>query len=78
MELESIKSYLGEKILKDGIPAVLFLDFYTQETLMKTTQRLIKLFQPNLILGISNELPQGADLEAIERVRLVADCCGVI
>jgi hypothetical protein len=75
MTLEDIKANIGDKILIDGIPAVHFLDTYTREQLMTTTERIIDLFHPNLILGISDELPQGAGEEAIERVRWVADYC---
>jgi len=71
--LEEIKEYIGDKILLDGIPAVLFMDTYPREQLMETTERLIELFHPNLVLGISDELPQGAGLEAMERVKLIAD-----
>jgi hypothetical protein len=60
MTLEEIKEHIGNKILLDGIPAVLFLDTYSREQLMETTERIIELFHPNLILGISDELPQGA------------------
>ena len=73
VSLEEIKEHIGDKILLDGIPAVLFLDTYSREQLMETTERIIELFHPNLILGISDELPQGAGLEAVERVRLVAE-----
>lgn len=75
MTLDAIREHIGDKILLDGIPAVLFLDTYSREQLMETTERIIELFHPNLVLGISDELPQGAGEEAIERVRLVADYC---
>ena len=75
MTLDAIREHIGDKILLDGIPAVLFLDTYSREQLMETTERIIELFQPNLVLGISDELPPGAGEEAIERVRLVADYC---
>ena len=75
MTLNAIREHIGDKILLDGIPAVLFLDTYSREQLMETTERIIELFHPNLVLGISDELPQGAGEEAIERVRLVADYC---
>jgi hypothetical protein len=73
MTLEEIKAHLGEKILLDGIPAVLFLDTYPREKLLEITEQIIDLFHPNLVLGISDELPQGAGLEAIERVKLIAE-----
>jgi len=75
MCLDEIKENIGDKILLDGIPAVLFLETYSRERLFEETERIISLFYPNLILGISDELPQGAGVEAIERVRLIADIC---
>jgi hypothetical protein len=75
MTLEQIKEHIGDKILLDGIPAVLFLETYPREQLFEVTERLIELFHPNLVLGISDELPEGAGLEAIERVQQVADYC---
>ena len=73
--LEEIKEHIGDKILLDGIPAVLFMDTYPRSQLIESTERIIDLFHPNLVLGISDELPQGAGLESIERVKLIADLC---
>ena len=73
--LEEIKEHIGDKILLDGIPAVLFMETYPREQLIETTERIIDFFHPNLVLGISDELPQGAGLEAIERVQLIANLC---
>ncbi len=75
VSLTAIKAHIGDKILLDGIPAVLFLETYSRAQLLETTRRVIDLFSPNLVLGISDELPQGAGLEAIERVRWIADFC---
>jgi hypothetical protein len=67
--LEEIKEALGDKVLLDGIPAVCFLPDRPVEELEACARRVLELFSPNLILGISDELPPPAD---IERVRLVA------
>ncbi|MCE5258357.1 MAG: hypothetical protein LLG44_04760 [Chloroflexi bacterium] len=75
VELEEIKVHIGDKILLDGIPAVCFLPSFSREELMATTEKVVELFAPNLVLGISDELPEGADAEGIERVRLVANWC---
>jgi len=75
VSLEEIKEHIGNKVLLDGIPAILFLPPYTREELMETVERIVKLFHPRLILGISDELPQGGGEEAIERVRMVAEWC---
>jgi hypothetical protein len=68
--LEEIKEALGDKILLDGIPAVYFLPEYPTEELEACARRILEMFSPNLILGISDELPPPAE---IERVRLVAE-----
>jgi len=73
--LEEIKGHLGDKILLDGIPAILFLPPFTREQLMETVEKIVRLFHPRLVLGISDELPEGGGEEAIERVRLVAQWC---
>ncbi len=73
VDLEELREHMGDKILLDGIPAVLFLPTYSREELMATAERVVALFHPRLVLGISDELPEGAGLEALERVRLIAD-----
>jgi hypothetical protein len=71
--LDEMKEHMGDRILLDGIPAVLFTPTYSREDLMATAERVVALFHPNLVLGVSDEVPEGTGLEAIERVRMVAD-----
>ncbi|NLE45801.1 MAG: hypothetical protein GX620_13850 [Chloroflexi bacterium] len=73
--LEEIKEYIGDKVLLDGIPAVMFLSSYTPDALMATVERVVGLFHPRLILGVSDEVPQGAGDNAIARLRMVSDWC---
>jgi hypothetical protein len=47
-----------------------FLPSYTIETLVTGAKRLVELFYPRLVLGISDEIPPDGD---IERVRLVGE-----
>lgn len=68
--LEEMKEHLDGMYLIDGIPAILFDDVYPVEQLIKTTHRLIDLFAPNLVLGISDEISATGD---IERVRIVGE-----
>lgn len=75
VSLEEIKAHIGNKVLLDGIPAVLFMDTYSREDLMRTVEEVVALFAPRLILGVSDEVPEGAGEEAIERVRLVSQWC---
>lgn len=75
VSIEEMKEYIGDKVLLDGIPAVLFLPTYSREELCRCVEKLVKLFHPRLILGISDELPEGAEQEAIERIRWVSEYC---
>jgi len=43
---------------------------------MACVEKVAAYFHPRLVLGVSDEVPQGSSQEAIERVRLVADWCG--
>jgi hypothetical protein len=58
----------GDLVLLDGIPTLYFLPHYPEEALVECVKRLVELFYPRLILGISDELPPDGD---IERVKLV-------
>jgi hypothetical protein len=69
--LEQIKEALGDEMfLLDGIPAIYFDKTFTVETLVECAKRLIDLFAPKLVLGISDEISSTGD---IERVRIVGD-----
>jgi len=71
--LEQIREAIGDKILLDGIPAVLFMDTYSREELLAYAEKVMKLFAPRLILGVSDEVPEGLGEEAILRLELVAE-----
>jgi len=68
--LEEAKAALGDMFLLDGIPAVYFDHTYSEKTLLDSARKVIDLFAPNLILGISDEISSHGD---IERVRLIGD-----
>jgi hypothetical protein len=68
--LEQIKESLDDMVLLDGIPALFFLRSFPLETLTDCVQRVVELFYPRLVLGISDEIPPDGD---IERVRLVGE-----
>jgi len=71
MTLEDIKEALGDNmILVDGIPAVYFDETYPLQTLIDSTKKIIDMFAPNLVLGISDEISSHGD---IERIRVVGD-----
>jgi hypothetical protein len=67
--LEEAKEALGEELfLLDGIPAVYFDATFPVEKLEECAHRVIELFAPKLILGISDEISSHGD---IERIRVV-------
>ncbi|MCF7890571.1 hypothetical protein K9M78_05060 [Candidatus Bipolaricaulota bacterium] len=70
VSLEEMKETVGDKILLDGIPAILFLDNYPEERLFELTSRVLEIFSPRLILGVSDELPPDAD---IDRVKIIGE-----
>ena len=72
--LEDIARALGDagKILVDGIPATLFLREFNESKLVDKTNKILDLFSPNLILGISDELCHG-DGRRLKTVSKIVD-----
>ena len=69
--LEEMKAGLGDDLfLLDGISAVLFDKEYPLDQLIDQTKKVIDLFAPKLILGISDEISSTGD---IERVKIVGN-----
>ncbi|MGN1025327.1 MAG: uroporphyrinogen decarboxylase family protein [Faecousia sp.] len=66
--LEDVHEALGDMYLLDGIPAIYFDEIYPVQTLVECVHKILDLFAPHLILGISDEISSTGD---IERVRLV-------
>jgi hypothetical protein len=75
VSLQEIRDHIGEKILLDGIPAVLFLAHMPMADLVSCTERVVELFHPRLVLGISDELPEGSGPEGYRRMKMVARWC---
>ena len=66
--LEEVHEHLGDMFLLDGIPAIYFDEEFPEEVLVDCVHKILDLFAPNLVLGISDEISSTGD---IERVRLV-------
>ncbi len=73
--LEEMREHMGDKVLLDGIPAVLFLDHYPRDQFQACVERVVELFHPRLVLGVSDELPEGGGDEAWRRLAWAADYC---
>jgi hypothetical protein len=72
--LEEIKYALGDDMfLLDGIPAILFDEIYDTRMLEEYANKIIELFAPKLVLGISDEISSTGDIERIRIVGNVVD-----
>ncbi len=73
--LEQMRDHIGDKVVLDGIPAIFFLPHYPEERIQECVARLVEYLHPRLVLGISDELPEGVGEEGVERMRWVAQYC---
>lgn len=71
--LEEVHEALGDMYLLDGIPAVYFDDTYPVEVLVECVHKILDLFAPHLILGISDEISSTGDIERIRLVGKIVD-----
>ncbi len=68
--LENIKNALGDDIfLIDGIPSILFDPIFSIDELIQFTHKIIDMFAPKLVLGISEELSPEGEIERLPIVR---------
>ena len=79
MTLEQIKKAVGNKmVVLDLLPAIDFLENHPTEKLLDFTRRVIDLFAPRLILGVSDEISQVGQIEKIEAIsKLIDKICGL-
>jgi hypothetical protein len=74
VSLEEVREALGDDMyLLDGIPAIYFDDTFSVEILEACACRLIELFAPRLVLGISDEISSTGDLERVRVVGRIVD-----
>jgi hypothetical protein len=59
--------------LIDGLPAIYFDEIFPEEVLVECVHKIIDLFAPNLILGISDEISSTGDIERIRLVGKIVD-----
>jgi hypothetical protein len=78
MTLEEIQDATGDMVVLDLIPALFFLPSYPLQDLLDFTRRVIDMFAPRLILGISDEISQVGEIERVEAItELVDEVCGL-
>lgn len=69
MTLQEIKQAVGNEIVVlDLIPAIFFLPSYSVDFVIDFTKRVIDMFSPKLILGVSDELPPLGEIKKIEKI----------
>ncbi|MEM2876339.1 MAG: uroporphyrinogen decarboxylase family protein, partial [Candidatus Bathyarchaeia archaeon] len=68
--IEEVREAMDGLVLMDGLPAIMFLPWASDDELRRFVKRVIDLFAPRLILGIGDLLPPNGD---IEKVRLVSE-----
>ncbi|MGQ9472809.1 MAG: uroporphyrinogen decarboxylase family protein [Candidatus Caldatribacteriaceae bacterium] len=73
VSLEELREAVGDKVILDGIPALLFLPDYGIEELEFYTEKVFELFYPRIILGISDELPPFGDIDRVKRVTEIVE-----
>jgi hypothetical protein len=79
MTLEQIKAAVGDRIVcLDLLPAIHFLSHFSMRQCLDFTKRVMDMFAPRLILGISDEISQVGEIEKVEAItELVDDYCGL-
>ncbi|MHC4562838.1 MAG: hypothetical protein ACYS8X_08720 [Planctomycetota bacterium] len=79
MTLEGIKAAVGDEIIVlDMIPVIYFLPNYPASDLLDFVKRVIDMFAPRLILGVSDELSAPCEIERIDMVAdLIDKTCGL-
>lgn len=69
IELEEIKEAVGERmVVLDLIPAIYFLPGYPLKEILEFTKKVIDMFAPRLILGVSDEISEVGQIEKIEAI----------
>jgi hypothetical protein len=71
--LEELRDAMKGMVLFDGIPATYFLSLVSEQELVDFTNKILSLFSPKIILGISDMLPPTGDIERVRTISRIAD-----
>lgn len=71
--LEELHEATKDMILFDGLPATYFLDLVSPNELENFAKKILELFSPRIILGISDLLPPNGDIGKVRRVGQIVD-----
>ena len=80
MTLEQMKEAVGDKmVVLDLLPVIDFLSYRPLKEVLEFARRVIAMFAPKLILGISDEISQVGQIEKVEAIsELVDEICGLV
>lgn len=80
MSLEEIKESVEDRmVVLDLLPVIDFLPNHPLKDLLEFTRKVIDMFAPKLILGISDEISQIGQIEKVEAIsKLVDEICGLV
>ena len=74
MTLEQIKAAVGDSIVVlDLIPATHFLEHFSLQDCLDFAKRIMDMFTPRLILGVSDEISGVGKIERIEAISELVD-----
>ena len=66
--LEELQEAVGNKILLDVIPSVIFLPQYSIKFFREYVQKVLEMFSPNIIVGVSDELSPNGQMAKVEMI----------
>lgn len=73
MTLEEIKEATDGMVVLDLIPAIFFLPLFPVKEVLSFTEKVIEMFMPRLILGVSDEISPAGEIERIEIIAELID-----
>ena len=71
--LEELHEAMKGMVLFDGIPATYFLSLVSKKELVDFTNKILSLFSPKIILGISDMLPPNGDIDKVRSVSEIVE-----
>jgi hypothetical protein len=71
--VEELHEAMRGMVLFDGIPATYFLSLVSTRELIDFTNKILSIFSPKIILGISDMLPPNGDIEKVRTVSEIVE-----
>ena len=64
--LEELQESVGNKTLLDVIPSIIFLPQYSMDYFKEYVQKVLEMFAPNIIVGVSDEVSPNGQMAKLE------------